>query len=125
MITGRVGQNRNAIIPIDILDSRGRPQRVNAIIDTGFDLELALPRAAIRSLGLTWRDEIEMTLADGQTARFQLCSATIIWHERRREIRVLETLDEAIIGADLLWGSTLTMQMREGGDVIIEELPDF
>lgn len=65
MITGRVGQNRNAIIPIDILDSRGRLQRVNAIIDTGFDLELALPRATIRSLGLTWRDEIEMTLADG------------------------------------------------------------
>ena len=125
MITGRVGQNRNAIIPIDILDSRGRPQRVNAIIDTGFDLELALPRAAIRSLGLTWRDEIEMTLADGQAARFQLYSSTVIWHERRREIRVLETSDEAIVGADLLWGSALSVQMREGGDVIIEELPDF
>ena len=125
MITGRVGQNRNAIIPIDILDSRGRLQRVNAIIDTGFDLELALPRAAIRSLGLTWRDEIEMTLADGQAARFQLYGSTVIWHERRREIRVLETSDEAIAGADLLWGSALSVQMREGGDVIIEELPDF
>ena len=124
MITGRVGQHRNAIIQIDMLDSRGRLQRVNAIIDTGFDLELALPRATIRSLGLTWRDEIEMTLANGETVGFQLYSATIIWHERRREIRVLETLDEAIIGTDLLWGSTLTMQMREGGDVIIEELPD-
>ena len=125
MITGHVGQDRKAIIPIDLLDSRGRLQRVNAIIDTGFDLELALPRATIRALGLTWRDEIEMTLANGETVGFQLYSATIIWHERRREIRVLETLDEAIIGADLLWGSTLTMQMREGGDVIIEELPDF
>ena len=124
MITGRVGQNRKALIPIDLLDSRGRLQRVNAIIDTGFDLELALPMATIRSLGLIWRDEIEMTLADGQTVSFQLYSATIIWHERRREIRVLETSDEAIIGADLLWGSALTMQMREGGDVIIQELPD-
>lgn len=124
MITGHVGQDRKAIIPIALLDSRGRLQRVNAIIDTGFDLELVLPRATIRSLGLTWRDEIEMTLANGETARFQLYSATIIWHELRREIRVLETLDEAIIGADLLWGSTLTMQMRDGGGVIIEELPD-
>ena len=124
MITGRVGQNRKALIPIDLLDSRGRLQRVNAIIDTGFDLELALPTATIRSLGLIWRDEIEMTLADGQTVSFQLYSATIIWHERRREIRVLETSDEAIIGADLVWGSTLTMQMREGGEVIIQELPD-
>lgn len=124
MITGRVGQDRKAIIPIDLLDSRGRPQRVNAIIDTGFDLELALPRATIRGLGLTWRDEIEMTLADGQATRFQLYGSTVIWHERQREIRVLETSDEAIIGADLLWGSTLSVQMREGGDVIIEELPD-
>ncbi len=123
MITGRVGQNRKAIIPIDLLDSRGRLQRVNAIIDTGFDLELVLPRATIRSLGLTWRDEIEMTLANGETVSFQLYSATIIWHERRREIRVLETSDEAIIGADLLWGSTLTVQMREGGHVSIDELP--
>ena len=123
MTNGRVDENRKAIIPIDLLDSRGRLRRLSAIIDTGFDLELALPGVTIRSLGLTWRDEIEMTLADGQTVRFQLYGATIIWHERRREIRVLETSDEAIIGADLLWGSVLTMQMREGGHVSIEELP--
>ena len=65
-----------------------------------------------------------MTLANGEIVGFQLYSATIIWHEQQREIRVLETPDEAITGADLLWGSTLTVQMREGGDVIIEELPD-
>ena len=123
MISGRVGQNRKAIIPIDLLDAVGRLRRLNAMIDTGFDLELALPGITIRSLGLTWRDEIEMTLADGQTVRFQLYGATIIWHELRREIRVLETSDEAIIGADLLWGSAVTMQMREGGHVFIEELP--
>lgn len=123
MINGRVDQNRKAIIPIDLLDGAGRLRRLNAIIDTGFDLELALPSMTIRNLGLTWRDEVEMTLADGQTVRFQLYGATIIWHERRREIRVLETSDEAIIGADLLWGSAVTMQMREGGHVFIEELP--
>ena len=123
MISGRVGQNRKAIIPIDLLDAVGRLRRLNAMIDTGFDLELALPGITIRSLGLTWRDEIEMTLADGQTVRFQLYGATIIWHEHRRAIRVLETWDEAIIGAALLCGSAVTMQMREGGHVFIEELP--
>ena len=125
MIDGRVDQNRKAIIPIDLLDGAGRLRRLNAIIDTGFELELVLPGATIRSLRLTWRDEIEMTLADGQTVRFQLYGATIIWHDRQREIRVLETSDEAIIGADLLWGSAVTMQMRDGGHVSIEQLPDF
>ena len=82
-----------------------------------------MPGVTIRSLGLTWRDEIEMTLADGQTVGFQLYGATIIRHEQQRAIRVLETSDEAVIGADLLWGSTLTMQMREGAHIAIEELP--
>ena len=96
MIDGHVDQNRKAIIPVDLLDGAGRLRRLNAIIDTGFDLELALPGATIRNLGLTWRDEIEMTLADGQTVGFPRYAATIIWHDRQREIRVLETSHEAI-----------------------------
>ncbi len=123
MIEGRVNPERKAVVPVDILDQAGRLRRVDTVIYTGFDLELALPAAMIRGFGLVRDDEIQMTLANGQSSRFQQYIATIIWHDRRREIRVLETADESIIGANLLWGSEVTMQMREYGSVAITEMP--
>ena len=124
MIEGRVNRERKAVVPVDILDQAGRMQRVTAIIDTGFDMALALPDAVIRRLGLSPWDEVHMILADGRRSMFRRYTATIIWHDRRREIRVLETADESIIGANLLWGSEVTMQMRDGGSVVIDEIPE-
>ena len=46
----------------------------------------------------------------------------LIWHDRLRAIPVLEASGPPLLGMRLLAGSQLTAQIRNGGDVLIEEL---
>ena len=47
--------------------------------------------------------------------------ATIFWHGQRREVVVLETESESILGATLLSGSRVYIDFHQDGEVVIEE----
>ena len=52
MIKGKVSGNQQALVTIDVIDGEGRPQPLEAILDTGFTGYLTLPTGSIQQLGL-------------------------------------------------------------------------
>ena len=120
MITGNVNQALDPSIPIDIEGDDGNFHSTEVVLDTGFNGELALPFDAIQRLGLTYRGQSAISLAVGEVlARYY--DGTALWHGRRRDLQVLETDGESLIGMSLLEGSVITIQARAGGSVLIEE----
>lgn len=52
MLTGTVSDDLQAWIAIEILAPYGQTRNIEAVLDTGFNGELALPATTIRQLGL-------------------------------------------------------------------------
>ena len=109
-------------MPLTVLDANGEPVPGVVGIDTGFTGDLTLPRATIERLGLTASDTASMMTASGQTLEFPAYYATIIWHDRPKQVRVLEAETTPMIGTTLLWDSRLSIDFALGGDVVISEL---
>ena len=49
--------------------------------------------------------------------------ASVIWHERQKDVLISRAAGTRLIGISLLEGSRLTMDVVDGGDVTIEEWP--
>ncbi len=120
MTTGYVNEYREAVIPIDLFDSRGRLHRVQAIVDTGFDYHVALPFDLVQGLGLVWVGEVEMRVATDEWEQFDCYAVTVLWLGNRLPLRVLQTQSEILAGTRLLWGTELTVQFWEGGAVNVQ-----
>ena len=110
-----------AIVPIAIMDNDNRLWPVEAVIDTGFIGDLALPSSIIRRLGLTRSGSINYILANGEPARMNIYRANIFWHEQIRNVVIAQTDDIPLIGIKLLSGSRITMDVSPNGGVVIEE----
>ena len=107
---------------LSLLDANGNPVTGIVGIDTGFTGDLTLRRAEIERFRLTPAGTSLMTTASGQTLEFPAYEATIIWHDRPKQIRVLESEVAPMIGTTLLWDSRLSIDFALGGDVVISEL---
>jgi clan AA aspartic protease len=96
-------------------------QTVEAIVDTGYTGWLTAPEATAYRLGLETTDTRHGTLADGQDRETEICEAVVLWHERPVDIWVDVTGAAPLIGTDMLAGSRLTIDWRDGGEVLIED----
>lgn len=65
MITGAVNDDHEAVVEIILQSARGHLERVLAVVDTGFNGRLTLPRMMITTFGLRWHGEGRAVLADG------------------------------------------------------------
>jgi clan AA aspartic protease len=122
MIRGTV-QNREAIVELEVSGAIQSPQRIDAVIDTGYNGYLTLPNQLVASLQLQFAGHRLGTLADGSVTRLDVYLADITWHGRQRDVLILQATGVPLIGMSLLEGSRLTMNVVAGGEVIIEELP--
>ncbi len=123
MIRGRMSEDgESAIVPIAIADSSGRLWPVEAIIDTGFVGDIALPSNVIRHLGLIRTGRMDFVLAHGESARLDIYEGRLLWHDRLRDVVVTEADGVPLIGIRLLSGSRVTMDVSPGGEVLIEEV---
>ena len=93
------------------------------VIDTGFTGHLILPAGAVRSLSLPERGFVEVELADGEMATLGVYEARVLWHGRRHRVPVYEADGGPLLGMSLLRGSTLTIEVIPGGEVLIAERP--
>ncbi len=126
MITGRVNEHYEAVIPIVLPDIATRElHHLSAVIDTGLDHYLMLPRVAVQQLGLTIIGTKELVLGSGQPHEFDHCFAAILWDGEVKGIPVLVSETECLAGALLLAGSYLTAVMVPGGAVTITRLPSL
>ena len=103
--------------------SGGAFRDLETVIDTGCNGWLALPLPLIRELGLTQHGRRIAVLADGQRNSFDIYGAVISWHGRVVPIPVHQVEGAPLLGMRLLLNCRFTADNRQGGDLIIEELP--
>ena len=121
MTTGRTNPFLEAIIVVEMLDGDGNLHPFESILDTGFDGALALPAIAIRRLGLTHAGHRRIVLGDGRPVEAEAYIGRIIWLGEPLRITVLQTGGDPVIGTYLLEGCTVTIQVWDGGEVLIQE----
>ena len=122
MIAGKVTRDREAVVQVEFQGVGGRPQRVEAVLDTGFTEFIALPPDEIASLGLPLVGMQRMILADGSVTALAVYDAVVHWHDARIVVQAIETEGGALVGMALLHGSRLTMEVVEDGTVHVEPL---
>jgi len=126
VIIGSVVEGR-PLVPVDIVIKGGTTRHVQAILDTGFDGDIALPNSDfvwLRSNPLPSRDTI---LAGGIRASFDRSLAMVEFDGHRQRVVAID-LGKAegdhglmpFIGMRLLRGYSLFVDAYEGGDVVIE-----
>ena len=123
MMTGQVTANREAVIELEVVGSEQRREKVEAVIDTGFNGYLTLPSDVVSRLKLQLAGNRRATLGDGNTVVLDVYLAKMIWHSNEREVLVLQTEGGPLIGMSLLYGNRVTLTIVNGGDVTIDPLP--
>ena len=122
MITGRVTDSE-AIIGVGVAGPGQPPRRVEAIIDTGYNGYVTLPSHLVSALELRFAGHRRGTLADGSVTVLDVYLAAVVWHGREQDVLVAQAAGTPLVGMSLLRGSRMTMDVLEGGDLTIEELP--
>ena len=123
MITGKVTAQREARLRLTILVRDRREQAIDVVIDTGFNGSLTLPGDMIRSLRLRSVGARPVILADGSRVLLRLYRASVLWHERERDVMVLRADGAPLLGMALLYGSRVVLNVVQDGDVTIDPLP--
>jgi predicted aspartyl protease len=105
MIEGRVTEEREPIIDIELRGRRRRRRTRQAVLDTGFNGALTLPLAM---------------LADDSEIRFSVYMVQIRWDGQWRSILAECSGLTPLVGMELLDGYTLHLRGSIGGLVTIE-----
>ena len=122
MLTGRVSDDLQAWVAIEILATSGQTRRIEAVLDTGFNGEMALPAVAIRQLDLPMGIRRPAVTATGDRVSLTTYYATVLWQGQPRSVEVVEADSEPLLGMELFLGSRVTLDVREGGPVTIDAL---
>lgn len=122
MITGSVTSNKEALIHIVVRGSESQETQVEAVIDTGFNGFLTLPRQLITNLALPFAGTTRATLGDGSEAHLDVFETTVIWDNQDWELVVFAAEGEALVGMSMLSGYRVTLEVEDGGSVTIEAL---
>ena len=122
MIRGEVRPNRRAMVAVELLAADGQLQSFNFALDTGFDGDLSLPSQILRGLDAAAEGEHLFELADGSKTTIYGWSATVRWEGVLRDVLILESAGEPLLGMELLWQSRITLETRAYGPVLIEPL---
>ena len=123
MIHGAVNWNREAVLKLRVSEPGMSGREFEAVIDTGYDGYLSLPRTIISALRLPWVRRGRAVLADGTEIDCEVYRAEIVWDGTQTPILVDEADTDPLIGMNLLNGFELKVQVRPRGKVTIKRLP--
>ena len=122
MIQGTVTADHEAVIILAITGPKGAARSVEAVIDTGFNGELTLPKEIAEALALPLVGNRRAELADGNSITLDACLATVRWGDQDREVLALQTDGGPLIGMNLLAGHRVLMDVVAGGELSISPL---
>ena len=122
MITGKITTNREAIIELEVIGLNQRREKVEAVIDTGFNGYLTLPNNLINYLRLQRAGSRHVTLGDGSVVVLDVYLAMVLWHGQQREVLALQAEGGSSIGMSLLYGNRVMLEVISDGDVTIASL---
>ena len=127
MIRGRVEENADGRLEgwVAIQVERERAseglRECEVVIDTGFTDWLMLPEVVIADLGLVSQGKVSATLATGEESQVDYYLTRVLWHDELSWVEVIGSTDQSLLGMELLRGYRLTIDVWEGGEVIVEE----
>jgi clan AA aspartic protease len=121
MIIGRITNNQEAIIELEIVGLNQR-EKIEVVIDTGFDGHLTLPGDLINRIGLRQAGRRYAILGDGNIVALELYRAKVLWHGEEREVPILRTDGGPLVGMALLNGNRVILDVVTDGDVRIDIL---
>jgi clan AA aspartic protease len=96
--------------------------KIEFVVDTGFEGFLTLPPPAVAALGLPYLHDLSAKLADDNSIRVDVRSATIVWDGEEYEVTVLALGQRPLLGTSLLDGNEACIQFTDGGLVTIDRL---
>ncbi len=120
MIEGFVNANHEAVVSLSLQGPEGQSREVEAVIDTGYSGYLTLPPSLVAELGLPYVFSSSATLADDTEVAFPVHRVTALWDGRQRHFETDAVGTTPLIGMALLDGHDLSVQVRDGGRVVIE-----
>jgi len=110
------------IVTVSVMGKDGALRRFQAVMDTGFTGTVALPVADVQRLGLSNPRRQQVAFANGETGNCDVYQADVIWEGEQQSARLYAIGVEPLVGMALLDGSRVTMDVAEGGPVVIEPL---
>jgi clan AA aspartic protease len=121
MIRGHVRDYLPRVI-LSLPGRDGDEVSVEFTVDTAFDGDLALPSRLLSQIEATYLRQRILRLADGSTQSRPYFEIILDWHDEQRptEIAVLE--NDPLLGAVLLDGCHVGIDMIDGGEAVIEPL---
>jgi clan AA aspartic protease len=122
MIIGKITANREAIIELQVVGSNQKKEKVEAVIDTGFNGYLTLPNDLINYLNLQLAGSRHVTLGDGNVVVLDMYFAKVLWHGQEREVLALQADGGPLVGMSLLYGNRVMLEVVENGTVTIDSL---
>ena len=120
MIEGVVNAAHEAVVSLFLQGPEGRPQEIEAVVDTGYTGFLTLPAALVDELELPFAYVGRAFLANDDEVEFDVHDVTVLWDGQLRQIRAAATGSTPLLGMLLLDGHDLSIQVREGGRVVIQ-----
>ncbi len=120
MIEGVVNASYEAIVTLLVQGPAGQSLEVEAVIDTGFNRFLTLPPSLVAELSLPFVTSGRVTLADGSEASFEVYVVTILWDGQPRDVYTYAADSTPPVGMALLDTHDLSIQVRDGGRVVIQ-----
>ena len=120
MVSGVVNDQLEAIVDLSIMGPAGQTREIEAIVDTGFNGFLFLPTDVVTELGLVLIHQSPLILADGTVGRSEVFEVSVIWDNQALQVEALASFGTPLIGMAMLRGHRLTVDVEEGGEVLIE-----
>ena len=120
MIEGVVNAAYEAVVSLTVDGPAGQTRDMEAVVDTGFNGFLTLPPAAVAELGLPFVSIGRATLADGSEISYGIYGVTVLWDSQRIYIEADAADTTPLVGMLLLDGHDLSVQVRNGGRVVIQ-----
>ena len=122
MIEGVVNAALEAVVSLTVQGPSGQSREIEAVVDTGFNDFLTLPSALAAELGLAYRNRGQMILADGSEATFDIYRAALPWDGESRHVYADAADATPLVGMRLLDRHDLSIQVRDGGRVAIQQM---
>lgn len=104
------------------LPGQNGPVTIEFVGDTDFDGDLSLPSTLVSRLDAAFATERTLRLADGSIHRRLAYQIDLDWDDEARLTEVLILENDPLLGAVLLDGMHVSLEMVDGGDVRIERL---
>ena len=120
MIEGFVNANLEAVVPLSLRGPEGQAREVDAVIDTGYSGSLTLPPSLVAELEVPYVLTSRATLADDTEVGFSVYRVTALWDSRPRHVEADAVGSAPLVGMSLLDEHDLSIQVRNGGRVVIQ-----